>query len=434
VSEADNGDEFPETQREDAVRTPTGTLVAACALSAALAVAGCGGNGDKDTASSGELFLQPVADQGPDPFTDSTATSTATPPPVTRTPQPAPTGQTAPRSVSGGTPGLYGGTPQTGSCDVQRQIDHLTADQGRAHAFAGTAGISPAAIPGYLRGLTSVVLRADTRVTNHGYRDGGATTFQSVLQAGTAVLVDDHGVPRVRCACGNPLAPPAALGGDARASGRAWSGYRPAQVIVVAPTTRVITDITIIDIVDHTWIERPTGHRGHQHDHVVPPPKTVTPTPVPTPHDSASSIPPDGHSTSPSDGSTSPHESPSDCTTPTVTVTPDATEGAPTGSHSGAPTGSRSGSPTGTPTGPPSGTPSDRPLDCPTPTVTASPPTTAPDSTLVPPGEPSAPDSTQETGRESVPDAPDLPDGGATIPDDPDTGSIFGSPTDVFDS
>ena len=58
--------------------------------------------------------------------------------------------------------------------------------------------------PGYLRGLTSVVLRADTQVTNHGFRDARVTGFQSVLQAGTAVLVDNRGVPRVRCACGSP--------------------------------------------------------------------------------------------------------------------------------------------------------------------------------------------------------------------------------------
>ncbi|MGH3907098.1 MAG: DUF6777 domain-containing protein, partial [Pseudonocardiaceae bacterium] len=42
----------------------------------------------------------------------------------------------------------------------------------------------------------------DTRVTNHGYRDGKATDRQAVLQAGTAVLVDEKGRPRVKCGCG----------------------------------------------------------------------------------------------------------------------------------------------------------------------------------------------------------------------------------------
>ena len=51
-------------------------------------------------------------------------------------------------------------------------------------------------IESYVAGLTAVRLRWDTRVTNHGFSDGEATAFQSLLQAGTAVLVDDTGVPR----------------------------------------------------------------------------------------------------------------------------------------------------------------------------------------------------------------------------------------------
>lgn len=413
------------------MRTPTGTLVTTCALSAALVVTGCGGDDDKDTDPSGAVLLQSVGDQGPDPFTDSTVTSTATPSPVSRTPGPSQSGRTGPQSLSGGTPGLYGGTRGAGSCDVQRQIDHLTADRARARVFAQATGISQASIPGYLRGLTSVLLRADTRVTNHGFRDGRGTHFQSVLQAGTAVLVDSRGVPRVRCACGNPLAPPAHTRGTPGIDGRPWSAYRPDQVIAVTPTTRMIDNITIIDIVDNTWIERPTGHRGHDRDHVLPRPKPVTPSPVPRPHDSASSTSPgeDGayptdESGSPSDGPTSPEASPADCVTPTVTVTPAAADGMPTGT--------------------PSGTPHTGPADCPTATVTTSPPTTDPGSTPSSPEEPRAtdsgtgpetsPGSSEEVGPEAVPDTPDLPDGGGLIPDAPDSsGSIFGSPTDVFD-
>ncbi|MGN9758293.1 DUF6777 domain-containing protein [Streptomyces sp. SD31] len=417
---------MPDDRREDMVRTPTRTIVTACTLSAALAVTGCGADdGDKAPESSGEVLLQPAAGQGPDPFTDTTATSTVTPSPVTRTPRPAHSGRAGLRSLSGETPGLYAGTRGAGSCDVQRQIDRLTADRARGRVFAQAAGVSQASIPGYLRGLTSVVLRADTRVTNHGYRDGMGTGYQSVLQAGTAVLVDSRGVPRVRCACGNPLAPPVGLRGRPGTSGRAWQGYRPDQVIVVAPTTQLITNITIIDIADNTWIERPIGHRGHGRDHVVRPPKPVTPTPVPRPHDSASSASPGESSASPS------HKSPTDCATPTVTVTP----------NPGA-------------TDPP---PKTVPAECPSATVTASPPTADPgrtpaspessepaespeestpsDSRTTPDTSPSPPDAQQETGHpEAVPDTPDVPDGGGRIPDDPGTtDSIFGSPTDVFD-
>lgn len=442
------------------MRISTGTIATACALSATLLVAGCGGDGGKDTKSSGEVFLQPVAAQGPDPFTDSTATAPSVPPRVTRTPQSAPTGSTpvrptptgtvsAPsgriRAVSGATPGLYGGTARSGSCDVERQITYLTGDQAKARAFAQAEGISPGGIPGYLRGLTSVVLRADTQVTNHGFRDAQVTGFQSVLQAGTAVLVDNRGVPRVRCACGNPLKAGAANGGAAGNSGRPWSGFRPAEVVVVTPAPQVIINITIINIVDNTWIERPLGHRGPHHDHVMPRPPHMTPTPTPTPsrtgpsprpHDSASSASPgdaspstgssassspsasDG-SASPSDGqSAAPEKSATDCVTPTVTVTP------------GVP-GDAAASP--------------GPTDCPAATVTATPTTSPPGSTLTPSPrgttpsaesvvpEPSQdPGSPDEIGPPTVPETPDLPDGGGLIPDDTTTGSIFDSPTNVF--
>ncbi|WP_369174259.1 DUF6777 domain-containing protein [Streptomyces sp. R28] len=419
-----------DNRREDVVRTLTGTIVTACALSAALAVAGCGAGSDGDTEAGSDVFLQPAADQGPDPFTDSTATSTVARSPLTRTPRQARPGRAGLRSLSGETPGLYGGTRGAASCDVLRQIDRLTADRARGRVFARTAGISQASIPGYLRGLTSVVLRADTRVTNHGFRDGRETGYQSVLQAGTAVLVDSRGVPRVRCACGNPLAPPVGLRGKPGTSGRAWSGYRPNQVIVVAPTPQVITDITIIDIADSTWIERPIGHRGHDRDHVVRPPKPVPPTLVPHPHDSASDA-------SPGEGSASPsHESPTDCAPPTVTATPGATDGPPKKTPAAA-----------------AGGVDTAPADCPSATITASPPPADPGRTPEspePPEEPdpadsrtepeTSPDSSpsrdapEKTGPEAVPDTPDIPDGGGLIPDEPGTSdSIFGSPTDVFD-
>ncbi|WP_329348375.1 hypothetical protein OG226_07690 [Streptomyces sp. NBC_01261] len=451
------------------MRISTGTIATACALSATLLVAGCGGDGGKDTKPSGEVFLQPVAAQGPDPFTDSTATAPSVPPRVTRTPQSTPPKSSPPRvtptgtmstpsghmrSVSGATPGLYGGTARTGSCDVERQISYLTRDQAKAGAFAQAEGISPGGIPGYLRGLTSVVLRADTQVTNHGFRDARVTGFQSVLQSGTAVLVDNRGVPRVRCACGNPLKAGAAGQGAMADGGRPWSGFRPAEVVVVTPAPQVITNITIIDIVDNTWIERPLGHRGPHHDHVVPRPPHMLPTPTPSrtgpsprPHDSGSSaspgdtspspsssastspdaspsISPSDGSASPSDGrSPAPEKSATDCVTPTVTVTPGATGDAP-------------GEP-----------PSPGPTDCPAATVTATPTTSPPGSTSTPSprgatpgaGTPSASepsqgqDSPDEIGPPSVPETPDLPDGGGLIPDDTTTGSIFDSPTSVFD-
>ncbi|WP_063785386.1 DUF6777 domain-containing protein, partial [Streptomyces resistomycificus] len=367
------------------MRKPTGTLVAACALSAAFLVAGCAAAGGEDTEPSGELLLQPAAAQGPDPFTDSTAAPTAPSPALTRTTQPGPSAETGVRSLSGGTPGLYGGTARVASCDVARQADHLTRDPARARAFAEAEGISLEAIPDFLRGLAPVVLRADTRVTNHGYREGRTTSYQSVLQAGTAVLVDNRGLPRVRCACGNPLKPPAVTPGNPGTGGRAWPGYLTTRMVAVVPTPQVVTDVTIIDPVHRTWIERRIGH-DVRHDRVVPVP---TP-PAPTPDDSASGTSPSG---SPTDESASPGAT--DCVTPTPTVAPESAGEAPVDLPTGTPTatptvtpttdlptGALTDTPTGpltdTPTGLPTWEPPTEPTDCPTGTVPGTPTATPP--------------------------------------------------------
>ncbi|MEU9960599.1 DUF6777 domain-containing protein [Streptomyces sp. NPDC050982] len=417
--------------RENVVRIPTRTLVTACALSVALLTGGCGGDGDKasdSTTSGGEVFLQPVAAQGPDPFTDSTATTTATPPPVTRTPRStAPTGSATTegvRSVSGGTPGLYGGTERVGSCDVERQIRFLTADQVKARAFAQAAGIAQAGIPDHLRGLTSVVLRADTRVTNHGFRDGRATEYQAVLQAGTAVLVDNRGVPRVRCACGNPLKPPVALQGTPGHNGRPWSGYQPTKVIVVTPAPRVIVNITIINIRNNTWIERRIGDHDGDEDRIVPAPVVDPHSPRPdgsslSPDESSpEGSSPDGSSSESS--SESADESASDCVTPTVTVTPGTVEGTPTDDFTDTTSPDPSDCPTVTVTATPD--PSDDRVSPPDGTDTGTPPDTdVPDEPTVEQPEPPLDDSPggspeSEAGPDTVPEGPDLP-GGGLIPD-----------------
>ncbi|MFI7014059.1 DUF6777 domain-containing protein [Streptomyces sp. NPDC050164] len=380
------------------MRRPTGTFVTACALFAALLLCGCGcganSGGDGDAAGAGgALFLQSAAAQGPHPFTASTATTTATPSPLPRTPETAGPGDAVRvsaspsglRSLSGGTPGLYGGIERTGSCDVARQIGHLTRDRARTRAFAQVAGVSPASVPDHLRGLTPVVLRADTRVTNHGFRSGRAAGRQAVLQAGTAVLVDDRGMPRVRCACGNPLRPPVAMRGTPHAKGNPWPGYRPGRVVVVTPAPRAITDFTIVDVTTRTWIERRAGHDVRR-DRALPPPVWVTTPPASAPEPSEPPPP----------GPREPDVSPNldlDSTSP-WDLSP----------------------------------PSD---PSPPATVTDPPPA---DDTGPLPGEPSPedPGGLDEVGPDTVPDSPDPPDGAGLIPDDPAEDRILGSPTDVF--
>lgn len=222
----------------------------------------------RSSSQSGELFLESATSAGANPFTDSTSTATGTGAGGTTTTAaptsagPTPTeGQTVVGTVDGSTPGLYGGTLNEASCDREKQITFLRANPDKVAAFASVLGIATDQVPDYLRGLTPVVLRHDTRVTNHGFVDGTATSFQSVLQAGTAVLVDQHGIPRVRCMCGNPLTPPTAIEGDVRYRGETWPGFALNQTIVI--NNNVDIDIFIlVDTLTGGWFDRPTGTDG----------------------------------------------------------------------------------------------------------------------------------------------------------------------------
>ncbi|TXS48323.1 hypothetical protein EAO72_02975 [Streptomyces sp. or43] len=128
-------------------------------------------------------------------------------------------------------------------------------------------------VPDFLRGLTPVVLRADTRVGNHGFRAGSATTFQSVLQAGTAVMADGHGLPRVRCACGNPLSRPAGAGDAEGGRGEKWAGYDPARTVVVAPAPKTVAELVVVDADHNSWMARAVGDEGaRDRTPEVPPP------------------------------------------------------------------------------------------------------------------------------------------------------------------
>jgi hypothetical protein len=92
-------------------------------------------------------------------------------------------------------------------------------------------------IPTFIRNLTPTVLQYDTRVTNHTFVGGRAVRLQSVLQAGTAVLVNQYGKLVARCRCGNPLLEPTTVG-DPIYTGPKWPGFDPTKVIiiVVSPT------------------------------------------------------------------------------------------------------------------------------------------------------------------------------------------------------
>ncbi|MGE6736934.1 DUF6777 domain-containing protein, partial [Streptomyces sp. NPDC059900] len=256
-----------------------------------------GSGGTKE--SAGEVILQPAGKSGPDPFTDSTARDDSTPASPSALPSSSASANVT-RGVDGSAPGLYGGTRKVGSCDVEKQVGALTGDPAKNKAFASVLDIDASAVPAYLRSLTPVQLRMDTRVTNHGYRDGGPTAYQAVLQAGTAVLVDDRGVPRVRCACGNPLLPPVAQKSTPKRTGEAWPGYQPSNVVVVAPAAQVVNVFVMYDPESGDWFERDKGDTGGGDTKTQPPVNEPSPSPsVSTPSASPSSPSP---SPSPSTG------------------------------------------------------------------------------------------------------------------------------------
>jgi hypothetical protein len=220
---------------------------------------------DSGTAAGASISLESATSNGLDPFTRTVAigevadfpTSIA---PVTRTVTARLTTDptTGGLTTTGNAPGLYGGTGNEGVCDPHQLADFLTHTPAKAAAWAATLGITTKQIPTYIAALTPVVLTTDTRVTNHGYAHGGATPRQAILQAGTAVLVDTHGIPRVKCGCGNPLTEPSSQP-ITTTTGAAWPDYTPHHVTTITPTPTPITQLTLTNITTHRTYTQPTG-------------------------------------------------------------------------------------------------------------------------------------------------------------------------------
>jgi hypothetical protein len=146
--------------------------------------------GGEDEASAQTVRFQQPTDRGPDPFTK-------------------PTDRHGGDRVRVGS-GPFGGTGSDLVCDRELLIDSLAAQPDRMREWARVLGLRQdlRTVSAYIRKLRPVTLTRDTRVTNHSFVDGRAVAFQSILQAGTAVLVDKDGVPVARCRCGNPLLEP----------------------------------------------------------------------------------------------------------------------------------------------------------------------------------------------------------------------------------
>ena len=106
-----------------------------------------------------------------------------------------------------------------------------------------------------------MLLRTDTRVTNHGYLNGRATPIQSVLQAGTAVFVNRYGQPVVKCYCGNPLTPPTLYQAPVY-TGPRWPRFETRYITIIERTTTIIRTYTLFDPRTGRTFSRPAGTSG----------------------------------------------------------------------------------------------------------------------------------------------------------------------------
>jgi hypothetical protein len=267
-----------------------------------IAAAGCGGlllhNVLSSKGTGAELVLNGATDPGANAFMPPAA-----PPPPTDTQAPPtlpPHGDdttVVTQPLPGDRDGLYGGTLNNAESDRETMITFLGTHPAQADAFvdalntdstlfwSGGRLLTVDDIPSYLRELTPAWLRLDTRVTNHGFDGRHPTTLQSVFQAGTAVLVDAHGVPRARCNSGSPLTAPTALTGKPKLVGTAWPGYHPGALAEVQPSTTTITNFVLVDVVTGHPFNRPAGTTGTNdtpHSQAVPPPQPPGPQPTPT--------------------------------------------------------------------------------------------------------------------------------------------------------
>ena len=148
-------------------------------------------------------------------------------------------------AVTGDTPGLYGGT-RSDTCNAQGIRTYLEANPDKAAAWETAMALPPGQVGPFLGSLTPVTLRTDTAVTNHGFRDGSATAFQSVLQAGTECSSTPQGLPRVRCYCGNPLGEPDQPT-SAAYTGVSWNGFSKSSVTVITKAPKEVTEFVVVD-------------------------------------------------------------------------------------------------------------------------------------------------------------------------------------------
>ena len=169
-------------------------------------------------AQADPVYLEPASAAGADPFVPSLL---------------------QPQEGAAAVPEMAG-TGDQGTCDPATLTAYLNGHPDAAAAWVKALDADPGLswsggnqvtveqISAYVGELTPAVLGGDMQVTNHRFVDGQLAAVQSVLQEGTAVLVDADGTPRVRCACGNPLTPAADSDDESSETeyvGEPWDGF-----------------------------------------------------------------------------------------------------------------------------------------------------------------------------------------------------------------
>jgi hypothetical protein len=229
-----------------------------------------------DQAEAAPVTAEPV-NTSVNPFMPPAGTDqTNVTPPLPAAP---PTAAAPPPAVRypGNTEGLYGGTLNNHTCDAKKMIDFFAVNPDKAAAWAGVLGIQVQEIATYLTTLTPVVLRSDTYVRNHGWDDGRATSFVSVLQAGTAVFVNTYGIPVVKCYCGNPLTPwypPVSFKPRWRCGcpypEPYWPHWGKTTIVIIERTTVIIDKFTLVDTTTGKPFVRPAGPTTTDTAYVAP--------------------------------------------------------------------------------------------------------------------------------------------------------------------
>lgn len=274
--------------------------VAAVLAVLTVAVGACGSSSSQSgVKGASEVAAQSVNTAGTNPFMPSVGKDQRG-----LRPPPAASSSGGPATYAASTPGLYGGTRNISTCDVKQMVSYLDQNPAKATAWASTLGIRTSQIHDYASKLTGVLLRTDTRVTNHGYVAGQANGFQAVLEAGTGVFVDQYGQPVVKCYCGNPLTRPTLLSSPVY-TGSTWVNFSTTNITIIQQSTTIIDTFTLYDPNTGMTFQRTPGASGTDGPYQQSPPSAANPLPSGTP---PAATPPSSGSPS---GSGSPSSNPS---------------------------------------------------------------------------------------------------------------------------